>query len=111
MSSYFQLDDLDAFDFLNTANLNYGLNTDAWLPTTTSPVPFVDLAQDPPQVVDKKKKKKYHVYTSKLLFAECQMFSKKNDELRKQIAECQAEISLIKSLLIDALVKKNFGRI
>lgn len=41
------------------------------------------------------------------LFAECQIYAKKNDEMRKKILDCQSEISFIKSLLVEALIAKN----
>jgi hypothetical protein len=41
------------------------------------------------------------------LFAECDMYMARNAELKKKIDECQTEISLVKSLLVEALIAKN----
>lgn len=41
------------------------------------------------------------------LFAECELYSKKNNELRSKIDDLQTRISCIKSLLVEALIKKN----
>ncbi len=41
------------------------------------------------------------------LFAECQLYANKNNELRKNIDDLQTRISCIKSLLVEALIKKN----
>ncbi len=41
------------------------------------------------------------------LFRECEIFSKKNSELRMKCEDLQTEISLIKSLLVEALLAKN----
>ena len=41
------------------------------------------------------------------LFKECDLYAKKNGELKKRIDDLQTEISFIKSLLVEALIKKN----
>lgn len=41
------------------------------------------------------------------LFRECELYAKKNGELKKKIDDLQTEISFIKSLLVEALIKKN----
>lgn len=41
------------------------------------------------------------------LFAECETYMARNAELKKKIDECQTEISLVKSLLVEALIAKN----
>lgn len=41
------------------------------------------------------------------LFVECELYSNKNNELRSKIDDLQTRISCIKSLLVEALIKKN----
>lgn len=41
------------------------------------------------------------------LFKECEQLQKKNSDLKKEIDDVQTEISLLKTLLIEALLKKN----
>lgn len=41
------------------------------------------------------------------LFAECEEYERRNNELKKKIDETQSEISFIKSLLVEALIAKS----
>lgn len=41
------------------------------------------------------------------LFVECDLYTKKNVTLKQRIDELQTEISFIKSLLVEALIKRN----
>jgi hypothetical protein len=41
------------------------------------------------------------------LFAECDLYEKQNSEMKKKIENVENEISFIRSLLIEALLKKN----
>ena len=41
------------------------------------------------------------------LFAECESYAKKNDEMKQKIGDIETEISLIKNLLVQAFLAKN----
>lgn len=41
-----------------------------------------------------------------MLFGECELFAKKNADLKRKISDIQSEISFIKSLLVEALIAK-----
>jgi len=95
---------------LNTPNLDYESSASSSSSGHLNKLKRVKSGRINKRESNKEAANKYRAKKTKerdQLFAECESYAKKNDEMKQKIGDIETEISLIKNLLVQAFLAKN----